>query len=61
MTSIPAHQLQPGDAVVDPDGDHHHVTHIDHRPGWSFPVAFDDRGWALALGCRPILVDREAA
>lgn len=62
--SIGTLDLGAGDTVVDGRGDVHHVTHVDQRPGWSFAVAFDDTGWAMALGCRPILAadtDRHAA
>jgi hypothetical protein len=34
------------------------VTHIDRHPGWAFPVAFDDAGWAIALGHDLVAVDR---
>ncbi|MFV0308577.1 MAG: hypothetical protein ACK5OX_12630 [Desertimonas sp.] len=60
MITIEPHELQAGDIVVDEDGAEHRVAHVDQRPGWSFSVAFDDTGWAQALGCRPILVDRAA-
>lgn len=61
MTLIHADELQAGDDVVDPSGHEHHVTHVEQRPGWAFPVAFDDTGWAMALGCRPLLVHRPAS
>ena len=60
MTRIHADQLQPGDDIVDESGMRHRVTHIECRTGWSFPIAFSDDGWAIALGQRPLLVDRAA-
>jgi hypothetical protein len=49
MTTIYAEDLRPGD-VVDYDGHPHHVARVDRRDGWAWPVAFDDAGWAMALG-----------
>lgn len=55
MTTIHADQLRPGD-VVDHRGEWHRVTHVDRRGGWSFPVAFDDDGWAIALGHDDVVI-----
>ena len=36
----------------------HHLADVDpqdQRPSWSLAGPFDDTGWAMALGCRPIL------
>lgn len=59
MTTIYAHDLQPGD-VVDYHGQPHRVTHVDQGSGWAWPVAFDDTGWAIALGHDLVQVDRAA-
>jgi hypothetical protein len=59
MTTIYADDLQPGD-VVDYDGHPHHVAHVDRRDGWAWPVAFDDAGWAIALGHDLVAVHRAA-
>jgi hypothetical protein len=59
MTTIYADDLQPGD-VVDYDGHPHHVAHVDRRDGWAWPVAFDDTGWAMALGHDLVAVHRAA-
>jgi hypothetical protein len=42
-------EIQPGD-VVDYHGEAHCITRIEQRPGWSWAVAFDGTGWAVALG-----------
>jgi hypothetical protein len=60
MTTIHADQLQPGDDVVDDRGLRHRVTHIECRSGWSFPIAFGNDGWAIALGQQPLVVYRAA-
>jgi hypothetical protein len=60
MTTIHAYELHPGD-IVDYHGQPHHVTHVDRNQGWAWPVAFDDTGWAMALGNDVVLVDRAAA
>ena len=57
MTTIRADDLRPGD-VVDHHGQHHTVARIDRQHGWSWPVAFDDTGWAMAIGDDLVLVDR---
>ena len=57
MTTIYADALQPGD-VVDYDGHPHEVTHVDRHEGWAWPVAFDDAGWAMALGHNLVAVLR---
>ena len=60
MTTIHADELRPGD-VVDYHGQSHCVTDIDRHGGWSFPVAFDDAGWAIALGENDlVVVDRSS-
>ena len=57
MTTIYADELQPGD-VVDYHGRPHLVTHVDRGAGWAWPVAFDDAGWAMALGHNLVAVHR---
>jgi hypothetical protein len=60
MTTIHADELRPGD-IVDYHGQRHCVAHIDWQGGWAFPVAFDDAGWAIALGEIEVLnVDRSS-
>jgi hypothetical protein len=59
MITIYADDLQAGD-VIDYHGRRHHVTHVDRHDGWSWPVAFDDAGWAMALGHELVVVHRAA-
>lgn len=59
MTKIHPLDLRPGD-VVEYHGELHTVAHIDQEAGWSWPVAFDDTGWAIALGGDLLCVDRAA-
>jgi hypothetical protein len=59
MTTIYADDLQPGD-VVDYQGHLHQVVHVDRAAGWAWPVAFDDSGWAMALGHHLVAVHRAA-
>lgn len=59
MIKIPADELRAGD-VVDYGGRLHRVRHIDRRPGWSWPVAAGDGGWAIALGHDLLMVRRTA-
>jgi hypothetical protein len=60
MTTIYANDLRPGDVVVDHHGGQHEVTHVDRGNGWAWPVAFDDAGWAMALGDVLVTVHRAA-
>ena len=60
MTMIYADDLQPGD-VVDYHGELHRITHIERCDGWAWPVAYDDAGWAMALGHDPVDVRRATA
>ena len=60
MTTIPADEIRPGDVVVH-DGHDHRITHVERRAGWSWPIAADDTGWAMALGHHPIQVFRDGA
>ena len=59
MTTIYADELQPGD-VVDYHGHPQQVTRFDRRHGSPWPIAFDDAGWAMALGHDLVEVDRAA-
>jgi hypothetical protein len=59
MTTILAHDLEPGD-VVDYDGELHQITQVRRRDGWAWPVAYDNTGWAMALGHNLIVVNRAA-
>lgn len=53
-TTIPSLDVEVGD-VIDDGGRPHRVTHVDRHGGWAWPIAFDDDGWAMALG--PVLVE----
>jgi hypothetical protein len=59
MTTILANDVQPGD-VVDYHGELHRITHVNHGDGWAWPVAYDDAGWAMALGNESFVVRRSA-
>ena len=37
-------------------GESHRVSDVDRQMGWSWPIAFDDAGWAMALGHDPVVV-----
>jgi hypothetical protein len=43
------------------DGRSRLITCVDRRAGWTWPIATDDTGWAIALGQKLVTVDREAA
>jgi hypothetical protein len=60
MVMIHALELRAGDVVVDDAGCGHEVVHIDRGKGWAWPVAFDDAGWAMALGGELVAVQRAA-
>ena len=59
MFEIHADEIQPGD-VVEYGGCLHLVSHVDRRAGWSWPIAADDTGWAIALDHRLVTVQRAA-
>jgi hypothetical protein len=40
--------MRPGD-VVDYHGELHRISRIEHRDGWSWQIACDDEGWAIAV------------
>jgi len=58
--AIQSRDLQTGD-VVDCGGHLHRVTHVDCLVGWMWPIAFDDAGWAMALGPDLVVVQRAGA
>jgi hypothetical protein len=60
MTTIHADELSAGD-VVEYRGARHRVSHVDRRAGWAWSVAYDDRGWAIALGHESIVVFERAS
>ena len=49
MATIHADDLQPGDVVVYA-GELHQVTRVRRADGWAWPIAYDNAGWAMALG-----------
>lgn len=57
-TAIRSLDLQAGD-IVEYRGALHRVAHVDWHHGWAWPIAFDDAGWAIAVG--PGLVVQRAA
>ena len=59
MKTIRADEIQPGDVLVS-SGHERRIT-VDRQCGWSWPIAADDCGWALALGDHLIDVRRIAA
>ena len=52
MTTMGADEIHPGDAI-DYHGELHHITRVERRDGWAWPIACDDTGWAIALGHNP--------
>lgn len=40
--------MRPGD-VIYYHGERHRITRVERRVGWSWPIACDDDGWAIAL------------
>jgi hypothetical protein len=60
MTTIHADEVQVGD-IVEHLGQTHRIRHVDRHRGWAWPVAFDDDGWAMALGHGLIDVERATA
>jgi hypothetical protein len=55
--TIHADELHPGD-VVDYCGIPHLLTRVDRGAGLAWPVAYDDTGWAMALGHDVIVLHR---
>jgi hypothetical protein len=60
MTRIHADELRPGD-IIEYGGRLRAVRHVDRRPGWAWPIASDDTGWAMALSHHVVEVIRQAA
>jgi hypothetical protein len=60
MTIIRADELKAGD-IVAYDGRNRRIARIDRLDGWAWPVATDDTGWAIALGCQLVAVHQRAA
>ncbi len=60
MIEIHADELRAGD-VIEYGGQAHRVTHVVRGPGWAWPVAADDNGWAIALDHHMVAVWRDAA
>ena len=56
-TSVQADELRPGD-LLDHGGRPHRITDVVRRAGWSWPIAIDGTGWAIALDHRPVSVCR---
>ena len=44
--------------IVDYCGCLHRVTHVGWHSGWAWPIAFDNAGWAIALGPDLVVVQR---
>jgi hypothetical protein len=55
--SIHADELRPGD-LLDYGGRPRRITDVIRRSGFSWPVAVDGTGWAMALGQGPLTVWR---
>ena len=47
-TTIHADELFPGD-VLEYGGQMHHIVDVVRDRGWSWPIARDGTGWAIAL------------
>jgi hypothetical protein len=60
MTTIRADEIRPGDVIVY-DGRVHCITRVDREPGWAWPIACDETGWAIALGHRLLDLAQAAA
>ena len=59
MITIDANEVRPGVVVVY-RGQPRRVTRVEHATGWSWPVAFDGTGWAMALGGDLLILDPSA-
>jgi hypothetical protein len=57
---IHADELRAGD-VLDYHGLRHRVARVDRQAGWSWPIAVDESGWAIALDHNIIEIERGAA
>ena len=50
-------ELRPGD-LLEYAGKAHRITDVVRHPGWSWPIALDGTGWAIALDSRLVAVAR---
>lgn len=57
--TVHADELHPGD-VIDYCGVAHLLTRVERGAGLAWPVAYDDTGWAMALGHDVIVLHRTA-
>jgi hypothetical protein len=57
MLSVRSDHLRAGDTIVD-GGRARRIVRVDHRPGWAWPIGWDDTGWANLLGSHLIQVQR---
>jgi hypothetical protein len=55
--NVHADELRPGD-VLDDGGQAHRITDVVRRAGWSWPIAVDGTGWAIALDHRLVTISR---
>jgi hypothetical protein len=60
MRTIHADEIRPGDILVY-GGQPHLITDVERSSAWSWPVAADGTGWAIALGHQLVDVERTAA
>ena len=55
--SVRADELRAGD-LLDHGGRPHRITDVVRGAGWSWPIAVDGTGWAIALDHHPVRVRR---
>jgi hypothetical protein len=55
---IHANEIRPGD-MIRYDGRSHRVAGVTRRPGWSWSIAVDGHGWAIALDDPSISIWRD--
>jgi hypothetical protein len=55
--SVHADELRPGD-VLEYGGQAHRIVDVVRNPGWSWPIALDGTGWAIALTSRLVSIAR---
>ena len=55
MKTLRTDELRARD-VVDYHGIPHRIVAVERQDGWSWPVAFGEAGWAMALGNGPVFV-----
>ncbi len=54
---VHADEIQPGD-VIEYQGRRRRITDVIRRSGWSWPIAADGTGWAMALDHQLVGVSR---